>query len=86
MFRTVNYRTGDAADWQEGILHTFIGNGSDCVAVVEAIKTGELTWVSVKPNLLRFTMPTEQWVKAQMQAQREAQQRAVLAPPGLIQR
>ena len=74
MIRTILYCI-DGAHWEEGILHTFVNDN----AVVENKETGELNLVPVKPTTLRFKMNTEQWVQLQVQAQREAQSRAMLA-------
>lgn len=69
----------DGTNWVEGVLHTFVGEN----AVVEEKATGALNLVPVKPTTLKFKILTEQWIQMQIQAQREAQSRSVLAgaPP-----
>lgn len=77
MIRIILYNID--GNWVEGVLHTFVGEK----AVVENKQTGELNMVPVKPIALKFKNTTEQWVQMQIQAQREAQNRSVLAgaPP-----
>lgn len=79
MIRVILYRVDSIGDWAEGMLHTFV----DSNAVVENRVTGELHLVPVNPKNLKFKVLIEQWVQMQVQAQREAQSRSVLAgaPP-----
>ena len=78
MIRIILYCV-DGTNWLEGVLHTFVGEN----AVVENKATGEMNLVPVKPTTLKFKVLTEQWLQMQIQAQREAQSRSVVAgvPP-----
>lgn len=82
MIRTILYRLAATGEWTEGVLHTF----NDCNAIVENKATGEMELVPVKKEHLKFQMLTEQWVKAQLEAQRQAQAQSVVAAPGFIRR
>lgn len=78
MIRIILYRVDGTGDWNEGVVHTFTANGQ---CVVENKATGELMCVPVKPDCLKFKILTEQWVAMQIEAQRQAQSRSVIAGP-----
>lgn len=76
MLRIVHYRLTADGQWTEGVLHTF----NDGHAIVENKATAELELVPVRKDLLKFTVVMDQWVKMQMDAQRQAQIQGVTAP------
>jgi|PlaIllAssembly_1097288.scaffolds.fasta_scaffold28214_5 hypothetical protein len=76
MIRIIMFRLGNG-EWVEGVLHTFVGEN----AVVETKATGDLQLVPVKPENLKFKILTEAWIAMQVEAQRQAQSRSVLAGP-----
>jgi hypothetical protein len=77
MIRIILYRVDGTGEWNEGVVHVFV----DGHCVVENKATGELNLVPVKPENLKFKILTEQWVAMQIEAQRQAQSRSVLAGP-----
>ena len=77
MIRIILYRLDKTGEWTEGVLHTFHGTN----AVVENKATGEMELVHVCKEQLKFRVLTEDWVKMQVEAQRQAQQQGVLAGP-----
>ena len=77
MIRTILYRIEATGEWTEGVLHTFSGTN----AVVENKLTGELNLVPVNADNLKFMVLTVDWVKMQVEAQRQAQSQAVVATP-----
>lgn len=82
MIRIILYRMLDTAEWTEGVLHTFSGTN----AVVENKATGEMNLVPVTASTLKFLVLTEQWVKIQIDAQRQAQAQSVVAAPAGFRR
>jgi len=77
MIRIILYRVDGTGEWLEGVVHVFV----DGHCVVENKTTGELNLVPVKPENLKFKILTEQWVNMQIEAQRAAQSRSVVAMP-----
>ena len=76
MIRIILFRLDGTGEWTEGVVHSLTGERG----VVENKATGELHAVKIDPAHLKFKITTEEWVKMQMEAQRQAQGQSVVAP------
>lgn len=77
MIRIMLYRVDGTGDWKEGAVVSFSGDK----AVIECKETAELFLVPIKPECLKWKIGIEGWVAMQVEAQRQAQSRSVIAGP-----